>query len=174
MRPLNNSWPSAKEKKVEAKKLNPNSAAAKRKKASEANKQKEMAILNPSLVNTVGGGKKSSASTKSEMPISDSGDVGNFASFDQVFEDGFDPFVNTDLNDGVVELDTLMDRIHTGDASFMAFDDVNGSQNQRQRSTSPSSQHESDGNNALPYNQAPDSSFEVTFQGLSALNNNDL
>jgi hypothetical protein len=106
----------------------------------------------------LGGGKKSSASasTRSETPISDSGDFGNFASFDQVFEEtasSFDPF----HDDGVVELDTLMDRINADDTSFsLAFDDQCqiGSPSQRQEQGRSINNH------------AAESSFEVTFQGF--------
>lgn len=157
--------PVSKEKKVlEAKKLNPNSAAAKRKKASETNKQKEAIFTtfqfsSSSAAAGGAGGKKSSASasTRSETPISDSGEVGNFASFDQAFDCCFDPFQSEEADpfqsedDGLVdELDNLMDKINVDRPSDfpLAFVDQE----------SPSAQ---------PY-RAAESSFEVTFQGFDS------
>ncbi|KAL7503694.1 hypothetical protein ACHAXN_001449 [Cyclotella atomus] len=161
--------PISKEKKVlEAKKLNPNSAAAKRKKASETNKQKEGIVftaLSSHTTNSGGvGGKKSSASasTRSETPISDSGDF-NFASFDQAFDDEgasttaavFDPFSTTSAEDGdevMVELNTLMDKMNTNDDTFRfsGFDRPENS------------------NSKTIQNQVAESSFEVIFQGFDS------
>ena len=159
--------PVSREKKVlEAKKLNPNSAAAKRKKASETNKQKEAIFTtfqfsssSATAATAVAGGKKSSASasTRSETPISDSGEFGNFASFDQAFDCCFDPFQSEHAesfqndNDGLVdELDNLMDKVNVESPSDFpsAFDDQ----------ASPSTQ---------PF-KAAEPSFEVTFQGFDS------
>ena len=160
IRRSDNLSPVSNENKVmEVKKLNPNSAAAKRKKASEINKQKEV-VTTPSQMSSSsasGGGKKSiaSASTRSETPISDSGDFGNFASFDQAFEDSFDPFLSK--NDGVVEFDS------SDKASFASvFND----------------QCQIGSARFQPQNRAAESSFEVTFQGFdssapSAFSTND-
>ena len=101
-----------KKKIVEAKKLNPKSAAAKRKKASEGHKMKEIpSTRSESATSQMSGnsslGRLSVDSRMSSPPSSINGDFENFAAFDQAFSDnnGFDPFQNG-----------------SGDA----FDDVNG------------------------------------------------
>ncbi|KAL3786689.1 hypothetical protein HJC23_002778 [Cyclotella cryptica] len=179
IRPIEKSSPLTKEKKVlEAKKLNPNSAAAKRKKASETNKQKESIITPSQLISsgTVGGGK-SSSSTRSETPMSD---AGNFASFDQVFEDNFDPFRNND--DGLVDLDSSMEKSSNNDRTFSsAFDgqcQIRSSSLQRSgtmnRSTSDGGRAQSgtmtgsssDGDRAEGHDG--NTSFEVVFQGFDS------
>ena len=154
--------PTTKEIKVlEAKKLNPNSAAAKRKKASETNKQKESIIL-PGC-NNGGTGKKSSASasTRSETPISEhSEEFGNFASFDQAFDDtnssysnnhnDFDPFPSHNQNS--LQFDSASDNpTHDNQSFSSAFDE-------QCRIHSPQSNHV----------KAAESSFEVTFQGFDS------
>ncbi len=88
-----------KKKIVEAKKLNPKSAAAKRKKASEGNKMKEVpSTRSEGASSQMSGnsslGRLSVDSRMSSPPNSINGDFENFAAFDQVFSgnDGFDPF----------------------------------------------------------------------------------
>lgn len=88
-----------KKKIVEAKKLNPNSAAAKRKKASEGNKMKEVpSTRSEGATSQLSGnsslGRLSVDSRMSSPPSSINGDFENFAAFDQVFSgnSGFDPF----------------------------------------------------------------------------------
>ncbi|KAL7476454.1 hypothetical protein ACHAW6_002314 [Cyclotella cf. meneghiniana] len=179
IRRIEESSPLPKEKKVlEAKKLNPNSAAAKRKKASETNKQKESIIM-PSQMSSSGtvGGGKSCSSTRSETPISD---AGNFASFDQVFEDNFDPFRNSD--DGFDELDSSMEKSSNNDRTFLSkFDNqrhIRSSSFQQSglmnKSTSdggrtPSgtmTRSSSDGVRAEDHDA--NASFEVVFQGFDS------
>jgi hypothetical protein len=162
IRRMGEASPTAKEKKVlEAKKLNPNSAAAKRKKASETNKQKESSLITPSQLSETAGGKKSSASasTRSETPISDSGDFGNFASFDQVFEDNFDPFQSSH-EEAVVELNSLMDKINGSDQDFSSAFADHCEISQECASIQLPDPRISDNELEL--------SFEVTFQGFDS------
>jgi serine/threonine protein kinase len=92
-----------KKKVVEAKKLDPKSAAAKRKKASEGNKLKEVpSTRSESASSQMSGqmsgnsshGRLSVDSRMSSPPNSVNGDFENFAAFDQVFSgnNSFDPF----------------------------------------------------------------------------------
>ena len=89
-----------KKKVAEAKKLDPNSAAAKRKKASEGQKMKEVpSTRSESASSQLSGnsslGRLSLDSRMSSPPNSVNGDFENFAAFDQVFSEnsnGFDPF----------------------------------------------------------------------------------
>mmetsp|Transcript_21537 Transcript_21537/g.30804 ORF Transcript_21537/g.30804 Transcript_21537/m.30804 type:complete len:594 (+) Transcript_21537:62-1843(+) len=88
-----------KKKIVEAKKLNPKSAAAKRKKASEGIKMKEVpSTRSEGATSQMSGnsslGRLSVDSRMSSPPNSINGDFENFAAFDQVFSgnNGFDPF----------------------------------------------------------------------------------
>lgn len=88
-----------KKKIVEAKKLDPKSAAAKRKKASEGNKLKEVpSTRSEGAASLMSGnsslGRLSVDSRMSSPPNSINGDFENFAAFDQVFSgnNGFDPF----------------------------------------------------------------------------------
>ncbi|KAL7445519.1 hypothetical protein ACHAXM_011804 [Skeletonema potamos] len=101
-----------KKKVVEAKKLDPKSAAAKRKKASEGHKLKEVAstrseCASSQLSGNSSHGRLSIDSRMSSPPSSINGDFENFAAFDQVFSgnNSFDPFQDGsgDAFDGVNE-----------------------------------------------------------------------
>ena len=105
---------SEKKKIVEAKKLNPKSAAAKRKKASEGQKLKEVASTQSGNSAQMSGasqlsgnsslGRLSTDSRISSPQNSVNGDYENFASFDQVFSGSksfnisFDPFQDSDVD----------------------------------------------------------------------------
>ncbi|KAL7456973.1 hypothetical protein ACHAWC_008456 [Mediolabrus comicus] len=90
---------SEKKKIAEAKKLDPKSAAAKRKKASEGQKLKEAVSIQSGSASQMSGnsshGRLSIDSRMSSPQTSGNGDFENFASFDQVFSAekcSFDPF----------------------------------------------------------------------------------
>jgi len=146
-----------KKKSVEAKKLNPNSAAAKRKKASEGQKQKELTpayqIPTPDSANSgfQDYGEGIDKSTSSSIEFSDSG-FGNFASFHQTFEKNFDPFESGNENniDDVFPVSKAFDeQCQISNASSQSVPDLGDTTN---------------GDDLFQSGVAD--AFEVTFQGF--------
>jgi len=139
--------PIKKKKVVEAKKLDPNSAAAKRKKASEVSKKK----TNLPSAHVSGNGVSNSA-----PPSLFDGSYQNFASFDRVFEENLDHF------------DSLAASSFTPDSGTSKADNVAFSSmfdEQCKISVASSSQLGGDGRNGCG-----DDEFEVTFQGFASDN----
>ncbi|KAL7532524.1 hypothetical protein ACHAXR_004687 [Thalassiosira sp. AJA248-18] len=136
------------ERKVaEAKKLDPNSAAAKRKKASEGQKQ------NKYIPAAQGGNGEGKFGLKVSPPSLLDGGCQNFASFDRVFEGNFD---HLQSHDGV---SSILDpkAIKAVDANFSSFFDE-----RCQVSADPTSQDVADSRNSCV-----DGAFEVAFGATS-------
>lgn len=144
---------------MKAKKLNPNSAAAKRKKASLVQKQKETVpasqiptsdSANSSFQDY--GGVEGNEKASNSAQISD-GHFGKFASFEQAFENSFDPFDDGNCDDGQVF------------PVSSAFDE-------QCRISNASSQSGSDfGEGAVgagAFSTVGSDAFEVTFQGFGS------
>eukprot|EP00571_Detonula_confervacea_P007898 CAMPEP_0172331796 /NCGR_PEP_ID=MMETSP1058-20130122/62108_1 /TAXON_ID=83371 /ORGANISM="Detonula confervacea, Strain CCMP 353" /LENGTH=595 /DNA_ID=CAMNT_0013049069 /DNA_START=133 /DNA_END=1920 /DNA_ORIENTATION=- len=135
---------------VEAKKLNPNSAAAKRKKASEGQKQNK--LMPPSQVVSDHCDGRSHAKISHPSLVDNS--FQNFASFDRVFKGNFDHCCNRDDDGSILDCGTTTEGNETFSSTF---------HERCQISVAPSSQAATDIRKSCV-----DGAVEVTFQGSAS------